>query len=140
MPLSNLLNTNEIKDAAGAEMEFQHLRQLGSTRIFGLITAAPSLPHLLTLGHQESGSGIKLRRRSLVRFDKTELSGVDLVTPITNSVYQVTDFAVGHMANMNGPKMLCANLGSFGWSLGATTTILYDGTGNGCAVCLNGLL
>lgn len=138
--LSNNLNTNEIKDAAGAEQEFQHLEQPGRTRKFALIGMVPSLPHLLTLSHQETGSGIKLRRRSLVRFDLTELSGVDTITPITNSAYLVTDFAVGHLASLNGPKKILANLGSFTWSLGASTTILYDGTGNGSVVCLNGLL
>jgi hypothetical protein len=138
--LSNNLNTNEIKNAAGVEVEFQHLSTEGRTRLFAQINESPSLQHRLKISHIESGSGIKLVRRSMHRFDKTVVSTVDLVTPVTISVYTVAVFPVGallvgtEMANVIAENM------SFHASLGATTTILYDCTGNGAASLLNGSL
>lgn len=136
--LSNTLNTNEIKNSAGTEVEFQNLWREGREAVFAQITETPSLPHRMSIKHQESGTGMKRRRRSVIRFDKTVISGVDSVTPITNSAYYVQDYAVGasstsaEMANVN------AELISFLASLGASTTILYDNTGNGLATLLNG--
>lgn len=140
--LSNTLNTNEVKDASGTEVEFQHLEQIGRTRKFAQITESshPSLQYRLTLSHNEIGVGIKLRRRSLIRFDKMSLSGVDAVTPVVSSFYMVGDFPVGALTSMDEPKAVIANGMSFLASLGANTTILYDCTGNGGLILVNGLL
>lgn len=83
--LSNTLNTNEIKNAAGTEQEFQRLSQADRETVFGLITESPALPHRLSIKHQESGSGLTKRRRSVVRFDKTVMSTVDTAVPVTVS-------------------------------------------------------
>jgi hypothetical protein len=138
--LSNSLNTNEIKNSGGAEVEFSRLSTSDRQTVFAQVAETPSAPHRLTIAHQETGSGMKLRRRSVVRFDKTVISGVDSVTPITVSAYAVLDFPVGASTTAAEAANALAELMSFLASLGASTTILYDGTGNGAAALLNGSL
>jgi hypothetical protein len=136
--LSNTLNTNEIKNAAGTEVEFQRLSSSSRTAEFAQITEAPATPHRLNISHQEVGVGIKKRRRSVVRFDKTVVSTVDSASLVTVSAYTVLDFPVGALlANTEATNVL-AELMSFCASLGASTTILYDCTGNGAATLVNG--
>jgi hypothetical protein len=136
--LSNTLNTNEVKNSAGTEVEFQSLSLMDRQRVFAQITETPSLPHRLSISHQESGKGLKSRRRSLVRIDKTVLSGVDSVTPITVSAYVVLDIPVGAMASIAEATNALAELMSFVATTGAGTTVLFDGTGNGAAALLSG--
>jgi hypothetical protein len=136
--LANSLTTNEIKNAAGTEVEFSRISTNNRETVFSQVAETPSLPHRLTIKHTESGSGMKLRRRSLVRFDKTVISGVDTVTPITVSAYAVLDIPVGAMSAITEGTNVVAELLSFCASLGASTTILYDGTGNGSVALLQG--
>lgn len=136
--LSNTLNTNEIKNSAGTEVEFSRLSTNERSTVFAQISEVPSTPHRLSIAHNESGSGMKKRRRSVVRFDKTVISGVDSVTPITVSAYTVLDFPVGASTTNAEAANVLAELMSFMASLGASTTILYDGTGNGAAALLSG--
>jgi hypothetical protein len=136
--LSNTLNTNEIKNSAGTEVEFQRLSSSDRSTEYAQITESPSKPHRLSIKHAESGAGINKRRRSVVRFDKTVASDVDTTKLVVVSFYVVMDAPVGalttsvEMANVN------AELMSFMASLGASTTILYDGTGNGSVALLAG--
>lgn len=138
--LSNNLNTNEIKNSAGTEVEFEHLTNDGRSRIFKQITESYALQHRLSIKHTETGVGIKRIRRSVVRLDKNVASTVDtsLVVPI--SFYQVAVIPVGALLASTEPAHVNAELGSFMYSLGASTTILYDGTGNGSVCLLNGSL
>jgi hypothetical protein len=136
--LSNTLNTNEIKDSAGTEVEFSRIQTEGRTTVFSKITESPSLPYRLTISHSETGTGLKKRRRSLIRFDKTTMSGVDTTLPITTSCYLVLDYPVGASSTSAEAAHVIANLMSFTASLGASTTILYDGTGNGAVTALTG--
>lgn len=136
--LSNTLNTNEVKNAAGTEVEFQSLSLQSRQHVFSQISETPSLPHRLTVSHNETGVGMKMRRRSLVRIDKTVLSGVDTVTPITVSAYVVMDIPVGAMSSITEATNALAELLSFCATTGAATTVLFDGTGNGAAALLNG--
>lgn len=140
MSLPTTLNTNEVKDSAGAEIEFQRLSSVDRKLVFAKIGETPSLPHRLTISHLETGVGLKARRRSLVRVDKTSISTVDSVTPVTFSAYIVLDAPVGAVTAMTEGATVLANLMSFVSSLGASTTILYDGTGNGSAALLAGSL
>jgi hypothetical protein len=135
--LSNTLNTNEVKDAAGSEVEFTRLSTNERSTVFAQIGEVPSLPHRLIISHQESGSGMKKRRRSVERFDLTSISDVDTVTPITTSAYIVLDFPVGASATSANAAKVLAELLSFVATLGGTT-LLYDGTGNGARELLNG--
>jgi hypothetical protein len=136
--LSNTLNTNEVKNSAGTEVEFHRIRTNGGQTVFAQIAEVPSLQHRLTLSHQETGSGLKQRRRSVVRVDKTTISGVDDVTPITTSAYLVLDFPIGASETSAEAANVIAEVVSFVASLGANTTILYDGTGNGAVALLTG--
>jgi hypothetical protein len=131
--LSNTLVTNEIKDASAAEVEFQRISTNGRSTEYAQITETPIAPHRLKISHLESGTGAAKRRRSVVRFDKT-VTGADNL-PVTISAYTVLDIPVGDVATYTETKNVLAELMSFCASLGASTTILYDCTGNG-AVCL----
>lgn len=136
--LSNTLNTNEIKNSAGTEVEFSRLSTGDRTTTFAQVSETPSQPHRLMISHQENGSGMKKRRRSLVRFDKTVISGVDSSTPITVSAYAVLDFPIGASSSSAEAANVLAELMSFLATTGAATTVLFDCTGNGAKSLLNG--
>lgn len=136
--LSNTLNTNEIKNAAGTEQEFGRISSGERQTEFALLAETPYAPHRLTVKHVEVGSGITKRRRSLVRFDKTVISTVDSVTPVVISAYVVLDTPVGALVANTEPTNVLANLQSFLSTTGAATTVLFDGTGNGATALLTG--
>jgi len=135
--LSNTLNTNEVKNAAGTEVEFSRLATSDRSTVFAQISENPSQPHRLSISHQESGSGIKRRRRSVVRVDKTIISPVDSVTPVTVSAYVVLDIPSGALTTGTEAANVLAELGSFTHT-NASATLLYDGTGNGSGALLSG--
>lgn len=135
--LSNTLNTNEIKNAAGTEVEFSRISTNDRSTEFAQISETPSAPHRLRISHAESGTGLKKRRRSVIRFDKTVISSVDSVTPVTVSAYVVLDIPVGALTTITEASNVLAQLGSLTHTL-ATNTHLYDGTGTGAAALLAG--
>jgi len=136
--LSNTLNTNEIKNSAGTGIAFQRLSTEARKTLFAQTTEGPSLPHRLSIAHQESGSGLKARRRSVVRIDKTVMSTVDTTVPCTISAYLVLDAPVGALVANSEMINVVAEVLSFCATTGAATTVLFDGTGNGAATLLNG--
>lgn len=136
--LSNTLNTNEIKNSSGSEVEFTRLSTTDRSTVFAQVGETPSQPHRMTLSHQETGSGMKKRRRSLLRFDKTVISGVDSATPITVSAYAVLDYPVGASTSAAEATNVLAELMSILATTGAGTTVLFDCTGNGARELLNG--
>lgn len=136
--LTNTLNTNEVKDSSGTEVEFTRLSIADRSTVFAKVSESPATPHRLAISHQESGSGLGKRRRSVVRIDKTIISSVDSVTPVVVSAYLVLDTPVGAITAGTEPTNVIAEVLSFCASLGANTTILYDGTGNGANALLSG--
>lgn len=133
------LVTNEVKDAAGTEVEFSRL-STGPDRVvtFMKSTESPNQPYRLKVSHSESGVGKALRRSSLTRFD-IPVTGVD--GTIENiECYAVLRIPVGNLSDLTAPTKAMAHLTSFLASQGATTTILYDGTGYGAAAMINGTL
>lgn len=138
--LSSTLNTNEIKTSAGVEVEFERLSQDARSTVFAKIDESPSAPHRLTISHLETGKGLTKRRRSLVRFDKTSISTVDSVTPVTTSAYMVLDAPIGALTANTELKEVIANLLSFTATTGGGTTVLFDCTGNGAHALLDGSL
>jgi len=136
--LSNTLNTNEIKNRSAAEVEFTRLSTGDRKTVFAKVSETPSQPYRLTIAHQETGSGMTKRRRGVVRFDLTSISGVDSITPITTSAYIVLDAPIGAASTSNDAADVLANLMSFCATTGAGTTVLFDGTGNGSQVLLTG--
>jgi len=132
------LTTNEVKDSAGTEIEFLRLSTEGRKVVFVKSGELPNAPHRLTVSHSEVGVGSSLRRRSLIRFDKT-VTGVSAV-PRTVSAYAVVDAPVGDLSVDTEIKAVIANLISFIASTGADTTIKYDCTGNGASAMVGGSL
>jgi len=137
--LPDLLNTNQIKNAAGTETEFTRLSTNGRTSEWALITESPALPKRLKIQHLETGSGIKRVRRSNVRFDFTVISTVDSVTPVICTASLVLVIPVGALTANTEAANALASLGSLVHTLG-TNTHVYDGTGNGAAALLAGAL
>jgi len=136
--LPTSLTTNEIKDAAGAEIEFARHSTEGRKLIFVKTGELPNAPHRLTVSHSESGVGPAMRRRSLIRVDKT-VAGVSALPRIV-SCYTVLDAPVGDLAVDTEIKAVVANLISFIASTGADTTVKYDCTGTGASVLVSGSL
>lgn len=135
--LANTLNTNEIKNAAGAEVEFtRRSNPTANATEFVQVAETPNMPHRLSVKHQEVGTGKALRRRSLVRFDKT-VAGAD-GNPAKISGYVVLDSPSGNLAATTEPKNVLAQLMSFCATTGAATTVLFDCTGNGAVCLVNG--
>lgn len=134
--LSNTLNTNEVKSAAGTEVEFSRLSTTARTTEFSQIAETPNLPHRLKISHQEIGNGTALRRRSMVRIDKT-VAGVS-GTPRVCSSYAVIDYPVGDLAASTEMKNSLAELMSFLATTGAATTVLFDCTGSGANALVEG--
>ena len=133
--LSNTLNTNEVKDAAAAEVEFQRISTNDRKTVFATIAEVPNAPHRLSISHTETGALTATRRRSVIRIDKT-VTGADS-TPKIVSAYIVLDAPVGDLSATTEIKNVLAELGSFCFTA-ATSTLLYDGTGNGAAVLISG--
>jgi len=136
--LPTTLNTNEVKDRAGAEVEFGRRFTDQSTLEFSVLTEAPSAPHRLKVSHLEAGSGTAKRRRSLVRVDKT-VTGVSL-NPVVVSCYVVLDIPVGDLSVYDEAKNVLAELMSFCATTGAASTVLFDCTGNGASALVSGTL
>jgi hypothetical protein len=137
--LSNTLNTNEVKNASGTEVEFTHLDSDARSRVFAKISESPAYKHRISIKHQEAGAGIKRRRRSVVRVDLEVISSVDSTTPVTVSAMKILDAPVGALTSNTEMANALAELSSFCSTL-ATSTLLYDGTGNGDAALLAGSL
>jgi len=136
MSLPLVLNTNEIKDSAGASINFERLGDAMERKLTFFKTGeAPAYQHRLGISHQEIGSGLKGRRRSQVWARKTHISTVDNVTPVTSLFYTVSDIPIGAITSFTEPYTVFANLLSFLASKGASSTILFNGTGYG-AECL----
>lgn len=136
------LTTNEVKNAAGTEVEFLRIGNGSSDRslVFAKSGEIPAQQHRISVSHQESGSGLTARRRSVVRMDQVIPGQVDTTKLVKNSFYLVGDLAIGQLTSLTSPTDLLANLVSLIASQGATTTILYDGTGYGASSILNGSL
>lgn len=134
------LNTNEVKNSAGTEVEFSHYQASGREKIYAQTSENPSQPHRISFRHQETGSGMKARRRSVCRVDKTILSPVDNLTPVTVSAYMVVDSPQGALTNTAEVTNVVAELLSLTATTGAATTVLFNGTGTGAVPLIDGSL
>lgn len=133
----NLL-TNEVKDRAGVEVEFEHQSSEGRTHIFQKKGMSPSCPTTLKIAHQVNGSGQSAVRRSNTRVDVgfTGKSG----KPCMCSAYKVLVVPEGELDDLNVVKDASAMLDSFCCTTGAATTVLFDGSGNGDSALINGTI
>jgi hypothetical protein len=140
MALPTNLTTNEVKDASGTEVEFTRLGVDASGRLkFYAASAAPNKPHEISIAHRFVGDGTSRRRQSVIRIEKT-LVGDDIVGSSSKTIAQVTlDAPVGLEDDVSPFKDVLAELGSLVFT-NASSTFLYDGTGNGAAALINGTL
>lgn len=140
MPLPSNLNTNEVKNSSGVEVEFLRRDNSGPAVEFAQSSENPALTHRLKVSHQETGTLQKKRRRSAIIIDKTVISGVDSVTPVTIRGVMYLDIPVGMLNSLAEPTHVLAELLSFAATTGAATTVLFDGTGTGGSAIINGTL
>lgn len=138
--IATTLVTNEIKNAAGTEEEFQRLGQGTTERssLFARVGEQPALQHRMTISHNESGSGSDRRRRSVLRFDKTVTGQIDITKLMKGSAYIVLDRPIGQETTDALVKDLLANLMSLSATTGAATTVLFDCTGIGASNLISG--
>lgn len=141
MPLPTNLNTNEVKNASGTEIEFLFREEVGRRRDYAKSGEIPALPFRLRVQHEEIGKeGPGLVRRSNVSVTKKVASGVDSSITVKIGASLTLLVPVGHLLTLDDVKEVLAALISFVASTGADTTIKYDCTGNGASALLNGTL
>lgn len=141
MSLPTNLQTNEVKNAAGTEVEFLGTGPEGRTRTFIQLNENPSQPHRIKVQHQETGNGMKKVRRSNIRVDKTTISTVDSLTPVTHTVSITLSSPVGALVSMDEAKNVLAEVMQLLCTQGgAGTTVLLDCTGYGADALINGTL
>jgi hypothetical protein len=136
LPLN--LNTNEVKNSAGTEVEFSRLAALDRSVTFAQVGEVPNLEHRIKVSHLETGSGSERVRRSVVRVDKDILGASGKVRTI--SFYMVASIPTGDMAALTEAAHVAAELNSLCSTTGAASTVLFDGTGYGSAALINGSL
>jgi hypothetical protein len=141
MSLPVNLTTNEVKDAAGAEIEFNRFDS-GQPRklVFAKVGESPAYEHRIDVAHVEAGTGLKRRRRSRLAVRIGHLSSVDNLTPVFTLGYLILDAPVGAITDLTIPTKCMANIMSLVATTGAATTVLFDGTGYGAAALINGTL
>jgi hypothetical protein len=105
--LSDTLVTNEVKVAAGTEIEFQRISSSERSTEFALIGELPGTPHRLLISHQEVGTGAQKRRRSRIGFELTKL-GADGLAYVKHNAYIVLDTPVGNIATYDDSKTVVA--------------------------------
>lgn len=136
--LASTLNTNEVKDRAGVEIEFQRLLSSDRSCEYGKITELPGYPFRLVVSHVEIGSGTSRKRRSLVRFEKTSAGAIDTTVSAKTLAYVVCEIPIGNAATYDDAKDVLAALMSFLATTGAATTVLFDCSGNGAKALIEG--
>lgn len=136
MPLPVVLNTNEVKNAAGTEVEFTRSGGQGMTVEYTQINAPPNRDHLIRLANQVLGTGEEERRRSNLKITK-EVTGVS--GKVRTIIWSLTmDIPIGDIADYTEPKNVMAEGLSFCATTGAATTVLFDCTGYGADAIVNG--
>jgi hypothetical protein len=136
--LPTTLNTNEVKDSAGTEVEFGRLSTSDRKLVFAKVGEAPNLIHRITIQHGESGTGLNRIRRSNLSTD-LQVDGDD-GNPVAIKISTTYQIPVGNLAAYTAVTTAAANHNSLLTSRGASTTILFDGTGYGTEALINGSL
>lgn len=139
--LNNTLSNNEVRDAGAAAVSFERISSGDRQTVFSKVGESPAFPYRLSIKHEETGSGLKRSRRSVVRIDKTVASTVDASATVTASAYVVLVNPVGGLiANTEVANVLANVTTLLSNTGGANTAIVYGGTANGSATLLNGTL
>lgn len=138
MSLPLHLQSSEVKNSAGTEVEFLHRELVGRKKVYAVKDEVPSRPHRITVQHEDIGAGLKLQRRSNFNTIKNVVSEVDEVTVVPIRISTTIQVPSGHLLTATETKNVIAEHMSFLASIGASTTILYDCTGYGAEVLANG--
>jgi len=136
--LNITLNTNEVKNSSGTEVEFTSMDSSGRTREFQQIAETPNLRHRLQIAHREAGSAEDNRRQSKIGIFKevTGASGKKRVVRCNLTI----DAPVGDLSSDTEIKNVIAEVLSFCATTGAGTTVLFDCSGNGASLLVSGAL
>jgi len=140
MPIPQNLQTNEVKNSAGTEIEFIGTGPDGRSRTFIQSNENPSQEHRIKVQHQETGTGMKKNRRSNIRLDKIVISTVDNLSPVPITASFTVSVPVGALVSLAEVKNVVAEMLSFLATTGAGTTVLFDCTGYGAEALVNGTL
>jgi len=122
MPLATTLTNNEIKNASNVEREFNKVDGAGRKIVYSRTGAQLNLPHLITVQHEEVGSGTAKKRNSNFSVLYTEL-GADGVTPVTWFGSLTLRSPVGAVTSDAGGKEVLANIASGLATPGATSVL-----------------
>lgn len=134
--LTNTLNTNEVKNRLGTEVEFVSIDDSGTAHVFKASAEQPNLQHRLRVAHSELSSNEDARRRSNLSISK-EITGVSGKKRKIIGSYTL-DIPVGDIDDLDDVKDVNAEMLSLLATTGAATTVLFDGTGNGSVCLING--
>lgn len=140
MPFADTLNTNQIRNAAGAEVEFQHLLTgPGRVKVYAQTGETPSLRHRFTIQHREVGTGLRTVRQSNLKIDKDVVSQVNAVDTARITVSLRLDAPIGHLTSTTELANVLAEMATALATKGDVgATLLTDGTGYGAAALING--
>lgn len=127
--LTDLLNTNEVKNAAGTEVEFETWDKSGRSHTWKQVTEPPNREHRMRVIHTTAGEGEDTVRRSNLSISK-EITGVSgkKRKVIFSGTLTSPD---GDIADQTELKNVIAEFMSVMATTGAATTVLFDCTGNG---------
>jgi len=146
MSLPANLNTNEVKNSSGVELEFLRVgpHKSNPTRSleFQHSLEVPSSPFRIIFSHAEQGDERNNIRRSLFKtfYTVDAASLVDITIPskiIATTVLQVPQ---GNLKDFVAVKNVMAAHGSCLMSRGVDSTILFNCTGIGAEVLTLGVL
>lgn len=134
--LTNTLDT-QIKNATGTSVPFERVRTEGGLTRFKNVLAPNNAEADFVISHQEIGVGIKRVQKSVVRFNLTGSSDIDVGSLGVTSSWIVLNHPLGLFLTDDQAKAVLAMLGSFVFTANGTTMLL-NGTGNGAAALING--
>jgi len=137
--ISDNLNTNQVKNAAGTEIEFELKSRSENRAEWKKTSEVPGLPFRLVVQHQNIGSGVNQRRRSNLSILKLNQGGIDALKSVKTVCSFTLDIPVGNMPNQNlddAKEVLAAAISMIA-STGADTVVKFDGTGTAASALLN---
>lgn len=138
--LPTTLNTNEVKDASGTEIEFSRQSTLDRKLVFNQSAEVPNLPYRITVEHREVGVGLARRRQSRILIEKSIVGQQDTLKVEKISANLAINAPIGNMTTTTELANVVANMLAFCATTGAGTTVLFDGSGNGASALIQGTL
>jgi hypothetical protein len=139
MALADNLNTNELKNEAGTEVEYLNFDKGSRMKEWFKSGEVPGLPSHLKIQHREIGEGVDKKRQSNISLYITEIGSVDTTKQAKSIGSFSTTVPIGNIPNFAKITTVMACLGSLCYTNG-TNTFVYDGTTPGAAALINGTI